>query len=365
MRILAVTDRLDGRGGASRYWLDLMVWLAREHELRVAAGEGSVARLGADWPGRVGLTRVRALAAAGAVEADLQALAPLLGWADVVLVQNVMNPAALAQITATGRAVVTVQDHRLFCPGPGRTLPSGVRCTTAFEAADCALCLPDAEYRERMRGVTAARRDAVVGARLTVLSRYMAEELALVGLPGAEVLPPWVEVGPPRDHAGEGGLLAGRLVAHKGVQWAAQAWNQSGVAAPLRVAGAGAHASIFDKRNLNGWLNPEDLRALMRASRVLLFPARWQEPFGIAGLEALSVGLPVIAMDVGGVSDWAGPGAVRVPPGDVGAMAEAIAALNADPDAALALGEAGRRRVTLDFAPPTIQARWRALLAGG
>ena len=39
------------------------------------------------------------------------------------------------------------------------------------------------------------------------------------------------------------------------------AWNQSGVAAPLRVAGAGAHASIFDKRNLNGWLNPEDLRA--------------------------------------------------------------------------------------------------------
>ena len=41
MRILAVTDRLDGRGGAGRYWLDLMVWLATEHELRVVAGAGT------------------------------------------------------------------------------------------------------------------------------------------------------------------------------------------------------------------------------------------------------------------------------------------------------------------------------------
>lgn len=363
MRILAVTDRLDGRGGAPRHWLDLLGWLAREHELRVVVGQGAPERLGEAWPEGVPATRLRALAAADAVEQDLGALGPLLGWAEVVLAQNVMNPRALARIVETGRALLIVQDHRLFCPGPGRTLPSGARCEPGFERADCAACLPEPEYRARMLAVTAARRDAARGARLVVLSRYMAEELAQAGLPGATVLPPWVEVGPPREHPGEGGLLACRLVAHKGVDLALQAWRQSGVPAPLRVAGAGAFDSIFDKRNLNGWLNPADLRRLMRESRVLLFPARWQEPFGISGLDALAQGLPVIAMRSGGVADWAGPGAVLVPSGDVGAMAEAITALGADPAGALALGEAGRVRVAQDFAPGPIQARWRALLA--
>ena len=43
--------------------------------------------------------------------------------ADVVHVQNVMNPTALTRLVSSGRAVVTVQDHRVFCPGPGRTPP--------------------------------------------------------------------------------------------------------------------------------------------------------------------------------------------------------------------------------------------------
>jgi glycosyltransferase involved in cell wall biosynthesis len=53
-------------------------------------------------------------------------------------------------------------------------------------------------------------------------------------------------------------------------------------------------------------------------------PSRWQEPFGIVGLEALSFGVPVVAWDSGGVGEWhPGPGLVRW--GDVEALAAALA----------------------------------------
>jgi glycosyltransferase involved in cell wall biosynthesis len=51
-------------------------------------------------------------------------------------------------------------------------------------------------------------------------------------------------------------------------------------------------------------------------------PSRWQEPFGIAGLEALTMGVPVAAWESGGVSEWhPGPLAAW---GDVPGLARAL-----------------------------------------
>jgi glycosyltransferase involved in cell wall biosynthesis len=53
-------------------------------------------------------------------------------------------------------------------------------------------------------------------------------------------------------------------------------------------------------------------------------PSRWQEPFGIAGIEAMSFGVPVVAWESGGIGEWhPGPGLVRW--GDVAGMARALA----------------------------------------
>ena len=74
------------------------------------------------------------------------------------------------------------------------------------------------------------------------------------------------------------------------------------------------------------------------ARRALFLPSRWQEPFGIAGLEALALGVPVVAWESGGVTEWH-PGPGLVPWGDVEALARA-------------LGDAVSRRVTL---PPRFE----------
>jgi len=55
----------------------------------------------------------------------------------------------------------------------------------------------------------------------------------------------------------------------------------------------------------------------------LVMPSRWQEPFGIVGLEALTLGTPVVTWESGGVSEWhPGPGLVEW--GDVAALGRAL-----------------------------------------
>jgi len=345
MRLLFLTDRLGDRGGAPNHLRDLIAAASSTHTVVVASGRG--------W--------VRALASADEDSVGLEALDGLIASADVVHLQNVMNPAALRLAVGSGRAVATIQDHRVFCPGPGKTLPDGGACVRPFTPEICVGCMPDAAYRDRMLRVTSARRDALRGARLIALSPYMADALAQAGLPGAAVIPPWVAIGPPRTDPGAGFLLGGRLVAHKGADLGWEAWRQSGVCAPLFLAGAGRLAGALAGAVPLGWLDRSALQSQLRQVRALLFPARWQEPFGILGVEALAQGVPVIAMDRGGVREWASDGTLLV--GDVSGMAEAIRALDQDPALALTLGEAGRLSVAERFSQAALYPKLEAIYA--
>jgi len=72
-----------------------------------------------------------------------------------------------------------------------------------------------------------------------------------------------------------------------------------------------------------GWVDHERLSSLYKRARAVIMPARRQEPLGIAGLEALTMGVPVVAWDSGGMREWH-PGEGLVPWGDVAALAVAL-----------------------------------------
>jgi len=359
MRVLFVTDRISVFGGADQHLLQIIA-AAVEAGDEVTVACGHVQPPAAPPPG-ARLGTVRGLSSQAARGSGLAGLAPLLEAAEVVHVQNVMNPEALRPVVRTGRAVVTVQDHRVFCPGPGRTLPGGERCRLEMSDPACQECLPDPAYRRRLLRLTAERRDALAGARLVVLSRYMAAELAAAGLPGAAVIPPWVEVAGGWEGPGDTFLLGGRLVRHKDPGAALSAWRRAGGPLPLRVAGEGPLASLFDDRQRLGWLDRDALSRQLAGARALLFPARWQEPFGILGVEALAHGAPVILAASGGPDDWSDAGCVRVPPGDVEGLAASIRCLAADAGRATALGRAGREMVAERFARARVEPCLRAL----
>ena len=70
------------------------------------------------------------------------------------------------------------------------------------------------------------------------------------------------------------------------------------------------------------------------------------EPLGIAALEAMAAGLPVVASRVGGLADLVEPGVTGelVPPGDPNALAARLVALIQTPASLKAMGAASRAR---------------------
>jgi glycosyltransferase involved in cell wall biosynthesis len=340
MRILHLADRLTDRGGAYTWMLGVLEALAEDHEVRLVVGEDD----GVVTPPCV-LDVRRGLEARDASPVELDDL--VLDFApDVVHVHNLVNPAVLEWAASRPNALLTVQDHRFFCPTRGKWTLSGEVCRRPMMREVCASCFEDQAY---FRGVHALTERRLLAARrlpLTVLSRYMREELVAAG-----ASPRRVHVVPPFVHRLDPGaapsgppcvLFVGRLVEAKGVRDAVAAWRRSGVDLPLVLAGTGplraeltAQASRGEGPEIEvlGWVDRDRLSGLYRRALALLLPSRWQEPFGIVGLEAMSFGVPVVAWESGGVGEWhPGPGLVRW--GDVEALARSLA-------------DAVNRRVTL------------------
>jgi glycosyltransferase involved in cell wall biosynthesis len=322
VRILHLTDRLSERGGAHRHLLSLLEAQANEHEVCLGYGRDDGAAAPCPSVRVAGLdARTRAPHEAAALRA---AFAP-----DVVHLHTVVNPAVLEW--ACGEpAVMTVQDHRYFCPTRGKWTARGEVCREPMRPEVCAACFEDGEYFGHVHALTAERLAAVRRLRLVVLSRYMRDELLAVGVPAEQVsvIPPFVHG---LDHLAEPAippcvLFVGRLAESKGVADAVEAWRHARLDLPLVFAGTGPLRARLEADGFTvlGWLDRARLAGALRGARALLMPPRWQEPFGIAGLEALALGVPVVAWRSGGIAEWH-PGPL-VEWGDVAGLAAALRA---------------------------------------
>ena len=89
---------------------------------------------------------------------------------------------------------------------------------------------------------------------------------------------------------------------------------------------------------------------LLAASDAFVLPSR-HEPFGIVVLEAWAAGRPVIVSDVGGLQRLVARGSdgLVFESGDAEGLAGRMASLIADPAMAMALAEAGRRKVFAEY----------------
>jgi glycosyltransferase involved in cell wall biosynthesis len=322
LRVLHLTDRLSDRGGAHRHLLGVVEALrGAGHTVFLAAGVDEV-RVRAPCPVRI----VPGLAARTRTPVELDGLAAELA-PDLVHVHTVVNPDVL-EWAALRPALVTVQDHRYFCPARGKWTREGRACVAPMAPATCAACFEDGDYFEEMYALTAGRLAALRRLRLVVLSAYMKRELVVAGVAaeGIAVVPPCVH-GLDRRADPDGSpcvLFVGRLTEAKGAREAVQAWRLSGVGLPLVVPGTGPLRAEMEASGAEvlGWVGPERLSATYRRARAVLLPSRWQEPFGIAGLEALTMGVPVVAWESGGVGEWH-PGPLLAW-GDVDGLAAAL-----------------------------------------
>lgn len=137
--------------------------------------------------------------------------------------------------------------------------------------------------------------------------------------------------------------------------------RDQGVPFELRVAGGGrgvdraALEALVERLGLGEWVQfigrVPSAAAFYRDIDLFVIPSIFAEGLPTTILEAMAARLPVVATDVGGAIEAVRDGieGLIVPPRDPGALAQAVAALVADPERMRAMGEAGARRVREAF----------------
>jgi glycosyltransferase involved in cell wall biosynthesis len=306
---------------------------------------------------------------------------------DVVHLHNVyhqLSPSLLRPLQRRGiPAVMTLHDYKLACPSY-QFLDHGKPCQAClgghFSQA----------IRRRCKGgsLSASTLAAfelwihtTLGAyhpvgRFICPSRFMAQKMEEAGVFPDRLrwVPHFMDLAgiPSRDQAGpwQPVVFAGRLSPEKGVDTLIEAAAWDGIS--LEIAGDGPERARLEELagriapgrvRFHGLLPKAEVLALFRSAAAVAVPSRWWENQPMTVLEALASGTPVVASDLGGLSELIEPGVtgVLVPPDDPEALARALRPFVAGHPAAVAMGRAGREAVEAGFSPALHLARLDAI----
>ena len=144
--------------------------------------------------------------------------------------------------------------------------------------------------------------------------------------------------------------------------------------AQLVIAGSGSELDEVTERVKNhpagqhirllGFVPREKVAATLQTCSVFCLPS-FGEPFGMAALEAMSCGKPLVCTNSGGLAYLANPeGSIMVPPHDSTSLADALVQVLADPAAAQRMGQANRKYVLEKYSWDAIIDRLEGIYAG-
>lgn len=153
-------------------------------------------------------------------------------------------------------------------------------------------------------------------------------------------------------------LSTSRLTRQKGVDVAVQALSLLPEDVVLVVLGEGPERTQLESPRVHLPGRVPDVAAWLRRASVYVQPSRW-EGFGLAVLEAMISGLPVVATNVSSLPELVvdGETGVLVPPDDPAALAAGIERALASPQ----MGAAGRERAAREFSVAKMADRTAAL----
>jgi glycosyltransferase involved in cell wall biosynthesis len=251
--------------------------------------------------------------------------------------------------------------HVCYCHNPFRYAWSEREATLAARSAVTRPALRVLLNRWRQWDWIAAQRvdRYVANSELTAarVRRYLGRE--------STVLHPPVELGrfspAPREAIDDHYLVLAELMAHKRIDVAIRAFN--GLGRPLVVVGDGPEARRLRRLagpgvTFTGRASDDQVAELLRTARALVVTAA--EEFGIAAVEALASGRPVIALGSGGVLESVVEGETGAyyaesSPGSLAGVVEAFDPMAVDPAACVAAAER--------FGTERFQASLRAIVA--
>lgn len=370
MRLLFVHERIGSLGGAeANVFVIAQELRTRGHVVALAHGRGT-GQGEAPWRETFsGCFPLDGSAAASGVTLT-RALAHFRP--DVVFLHKFSDPAVLDTLLSCDCPVVRmVHDHDLYCMR-GYKYNVLTRCI-CLRAASLYCVFPCGASLARHHGggfplrwvsYRAKRREIELNKkfhRLIVASDYMKAELLRNGFaPGRiEIHAPVPRAAPASDTPtfSDRNLIvyAGQIIRGKGVDILLQSLALLTVPFECVILGEGSQRvecerladtlGLRGRVHFPGFVPQAQIAAYYRDASLSVMSSLWPEPFGATGLEAMRCGLPVVAFDAGGISEWLldGENGFLVPWKDRAAFAARVTALLNDKPLARRLGARGRQ----------------------
>jgi len=161
-------------------------------------------------------------------------------------------------------------------------------------------------------------------------------------------------------------VFVGRLAVEKGVSLLLDAWthsSQGDASRELVITGDGPEAAKLRKKaersrhpvRFPGNVDRSEVAGIVKRARFCVVPSIWPEIFGLVVIQAFAAGRPVLTFDVGGPGELVGHEhtGLKVPLGNVEALAKGIERLCTDDHLVDRLGAAARREYLIRFTPET------------
>jgi glycosyltransferase involved in cell wall biosynthesis len=260
------------------------------------------------------------------VEAVLEQFEP-----DVIYLHNMPDLEVVQALVESRIPVVRmVHDHSMYCMRTYKYNYFSRRiCTRPFSPYCLFPCLASlgrgtpggqalkwVSYRRKQREIALNQRCAA----FVVYSNYLKDELLRNGFEAAKI-----EICVPLRTQCEGGqttslsaenlvLFVGQIIRGKGVDVLLKSLALVKTDFHCLILGDGNHRSyceqlssqlnLSNRVQFRGYVPPTELKNYYLRASVFAMSSLWPEPFGMAGPEAMRYGVPVVAFDAGGISEW-------------------------------------------------------------
>ena len=272
-------------------------------------------------------------------------LVRLCRWAEVVHMNGFRASVVIAARIAGCPVVWTHHDYS-FCPtglgwwrGEDRSIALG----------QCWACLRDRGFSRRSAAyrlaATLVRRVAAYQVtEHATATQYMKDRLQLATATVVPLgTPPWIGSASRQAESACHAITLvyfGRLIREKGVDVALRAIalvRLRGLDVRLDVIGDGPDRMSLERLahdvlppeavSFLGQLEPDRTLERVRTADAAIVPSTWSEPAGYSVLEAMAIGVPVIASNSGGIPEVAAGAALLVERNSPGSLADAVGIL--------------------------------------